>query len=394
MKTSTVVILGGNEMACPAIERIARHGFKVIVMDGNKQAPAARIAHSFLNIDFSSVSAASDALASYQFDGIVPLNDFGVAAAANIARNRGLPGWNEFAQRCFTSKIAMKQAWEDKGLRTARWTSTTVAHLLDGRLPAWDIWPAVVKPSFSGGGSRGVVVARGWDEVLVKLDAERTQYRDGHVVIEEFIAGTEHTLEVLICRGKPTLLSISDKENYPGSDTVVQNLYFPGPIGHSYRVDLEALVVAACRAMQLTDGTAHFEVLIKHGVPFLLEVGGRPGGGLNLQPICELSTGFDYPGLLAATLCGREPDFDRREPVHLAWHYFSVGEGLLHAVEGFDELASQPDVVHSEMYEKVGSPRLDIRNDLARPGYVLVKANSHAQARARAATLVSQVKFS
>jgi len=384
MRTYTAVVLGGNEMACPAIERLIERRYRVIVMDGNQQSPAAKIAHTFLATNFSDVSAAAEALAPHRFDGIVPLNDFAIAAAASIARERGLPGWNQFAERCVTSKIAMKQAWTARRLRTARWIPTTVDDLTHGRLPVWDLWPAVAKPSFSGGGSRGVIAASGWDELLRKLDEVKTQYRDGEVVIEEFIAGTEHTLEVLLCRGKPTLLSISDKENYANSATVVQKLYFPGPIGHTHRQALEALVFAACEAMQLTDGTAHFEVLIREGVPFLLEVGGRPGGGLNFHPICELSTGYDYPSLLAAALCGREPDFTRRRPLHLAWHYFPVGDGMLQAIEGFDEVFAEQEVVHAAMYEKVGNPRLDIRDDLARPGYVLVEGDSHEQARDRA----------
>ena len=394
MKPFTVVVLGGNDMACPAIERLVEHGYKVIVMDGNPRAPAANLASTFLNINFSDAAAVIDALMPYEFDGIIPLNDFAVTAASIIARQRGLPGWNEFAQRCFTSKVAMKRSWAAAGLRTARWVPTTVDDLTQRRLPVWDIWPAVAKPSFSGGGSRGVIVAHDWEDLLVKLEGSKPQYKDGDVVIEEFIAGTEHTLEVLLCRNKPTLLSISDKENYPNSATVVQNLYFPGQIGRAHWESLEAIVVAACQAMQLSDGAAHFEVIIDQGGPFLLEVGGRPGGGLNFHPICELSTGFDYPGLLAAALCGRKPDFKRREQVHLAWHYFPVGDGVLHSIEGFDGLQAEPDIVHAAMYEKIGNQRLDLRDDLARPGYVLVKAESYDQARARADMLVAKVKFS
>jgi biotin carboxylase len=394
MTKPTITILGGNEMACPAIERIRQHGYTIIVIDGNSQSPGASVADVFLNVDFSKVPEVFEALSPYHLDGIVPLNDFGIAAAANVARARALPGWNEFAQLCFTSKIAMKKAWAAKALRTARWVSSSVGDLAEERFPEWNIWPAVAKPSFSGGGSRGVVVGYNWTDLKTKVQEQRSQYRDGEVVIEEFIDGTEHTLEVIVCQGKPFLLSISDKENYPGSSTVVQNLYFPGSIGNSHRAALEEIVFAACNAMNLTDGTAHFEVIIKDELPFLLEVGGRPGGGLNFHPICELSTGFDYPGLLAAVLCGRELDFSRKAPCHLAWHYFPIGNGVLRAIEGFDELKSEPDLVHSAIYEKIGKPRLDIRDDLARPGYFLVKANSHQEARARAASLVSKVKFS
>lgn len=391
--SKSVVILGGNRMACPAISRIQQHGFHVIAVDGNDQAAARDVADRFIHQNFSDVAGTEAALAGVDFDGIVPLNDFAVHSAAHIARERKLPGWNDFAERCFVSKVAMKQCWIENGLPTPRCAFTTVAQLIAGRFPDWDMWPAVVKPAFSGGGSRGVFVAKDWKDARAQLGQVENAYLDGEVVIEEFVRGSEHTLEVLICRGTPTLLSISDKENYAGSDTVVQRLFFPGPIGHSYREKLEQLVFAACRAMQLSDGTTHFEVLIRDGEPCLLEVGGRPGGGLNLHPICEISTGYDYPGLLAAVLTGSPTNFERRPIEHLAWSYFPRGDGVLTAVDGFAGLKDESDVVEAELYEEVGKARFDLRNDLARPGYVLVKSASAIEARRRAEKLVAGVRF-
>jgi biotin carboxylase len=393
MKQRSVVVLGGNQMACAAVERIQEHGFRVIVVDGNPAAPAGRISDEFVYQNFVDVTATTKALAKFTFDGIIPLNDFAIRSAALAARERNLPGWNRFAEGCFTSKIAMKRAWLANRLSTASCTFSTVANLVARQFPEWSIWPAVVKPAFSGGGSRGVFVARDWDDVHERLPRVESTYLDGCVVIEEYINGTEHTLEVLVCRGVPRLLSISDKENYAQSATIVQKLFFPGPIGNSFRDKLERLVSAATAAMQLTDGTTHYEVLIRNGEPFLLEVGGRPGGGLNFHPICELSTGYDYPGLLAAVLTGATPNFERKPAEHVAWHYFPAGKGELVAVTGLDKVRAEPDVVDAVAYEEIGKPRFDLSNDLARPGYVLVRAQSATAARSRAATLVERIKF-
>ena len=390
---SRLVVLGGNQMAAPAILRMRERGHQVIVIDGSPTAPARLVADQFIHQNFAEVAATSEALRELEFEGIIPLNDFAIHAAAQIARERGLAGWTKFAERCLTSKIAMKKAWTNAGLPTARWASTTLTALRSGQLPEWHSWPAIVKPSFSGGGSRGVFMAQSWPEIIAELDAVGNRYLDGDIVIEEYIDGTEHTLEVLVTKGTPTLLSISDKQNYHGNITVVQNLYFPGPLGHRHREQLQTLVEGACAALQLSDGTAHIEVLIRDGIAYLLEVGGRPGGGLNFHPICELSTGYDYPSLLASVASSQQPDFSRKTAWHLAWHYFPAGVGRLSAIEGFDALREQPDVVSAELYETLGQPRLDLRDDLARPGYVLVRGSSHAQAKARAAALVEGIRF-
>ena len=88
-----------------------------------------------------------------------------------------------------------------------------------------------------------------------------------------------------------------------------------------------------------------------------------------------------------------KPNFKRKHSVHLAWHYFPPGDGILNSVEGFESVKQESDVVDAILYEKIGMPRLDLSDDLARPGYVLVKADSHERASARAVELVQRVKF-
>ncbi len=393
MSTSYLAVLGGNLMACHAIRRLKECGHRVLVVDRDLDSPAKPFADVFVHQNFSDTATTRDSLSSFSLVGIMPLNDFAIGSAALISRERDLPGWNEFAEKCFRSKVTMKDAWHTAGLPTARYEVARLAHVLNGDWPDWDEWPCVVKPSFSGGGSRGVFVAYERGDVIRGLETLQSKYLDGELLFEQYLSGSEHTLEVLVTEGKPHLLSISDKENYPGSATVVQKLYFPGPIGHAHRRLLEPLVYAACEAMRLTDGTAHFEAMLCNGEPYLLEVGGRPGGGLNFHPICQLSTGYDYPGLLGAVLTGNCPDFFRKDACHLVWHYFPAGTGTLLGVSGFEDLRLNPRVVDAMLYEEVGKPRFDLHDDLARPGYVLVKGDSHESAKTHAAELVAKIRF-
>ncbi|WP_421954170.1 ATP-grasp domain-containing protein [Polaromonas sp.] len=393
MSQEYLVVFGGGKMVGPAITRFKEGGHKVLVVDGNSAAPSRLVADIFVHQDFSDIAATELALADYRVSGLVPLNDFAVAAASAIARSRGLPGWSHFSELCARSKVAMKKTWMAANLPTAQCCFSTVDQVLSSNPPPWNHWPCVVKPSFSGGGSRGVFVANSSAEIVEGLLELRKTYLDGDVVIEEFIEGTEHTLEVLVCHGEPFLLSISDKANYHNSPTVVQRLYFPGPIGNAHRAEMQSLVYEACRVMRMDNGTAHFEVMLRAGRPYLLEVGGRPGGGINLHPICELSTGYDYPSLLAAVLTGNPPDFLRKPNKYLAWHYFDAGPGILREVLGFDEVAVSEGVVDAALYEKIGQERMDLRDDLARPGYILVAADSHVEAKQLAHRLEAKVKF-
>jgi biotin carboxylase len=197
-----------------------------------------------------------------------------------------------------------------------------------------------------------------------------------HFVIEEFITGTEHTVEVLIWEGNTHVMSISDKINYPGHPTVVQDLLFPGPKGNKYRNKLETLLHKACHALELKYGCAHFEVMIdKEDKIWLIEVGGRPGGGLNFHPISLLTTGYDYPMEYAEILCTGKPKlYKKTETIKLYWHFFNGFEGKLKEVKGWDSLVNNKDVIEAGLMVKPGDVRSrNFENDLARPGHVLFR---------------------
>jgi biotin carboxylase len=388
-----LLVLGGNRMAVRAIAELEAGGYRTLVLDRAGNAPARGVASRFMAVDFSDTAATRTAVTAQPLSGVMPLNDFAVRTAAAIAVERGLRGVTAAAAYRLTNKVAMKRAWDAAGLPTAAWTWALKDDVLAGRIPAWERFPCIVKPAFSGGASRGVGLARDWSEVRRIVAAGAASYRDPELVIEEYLAGSEHTVEMVVAGGQHWLLSISDKENYPGSHTVVQRLAFPGPIGHAYLPAIERLVAASARALGVDFAATHTEVIIRNGAPYLLEVGGRPGGGINFHPICRLSAGYSYPGILAAALTGGAADFARGPRHHLAWEYFDHGPGLVRAIRGFEALRREPDVVELELYEEPGRPALDKHDDLARPGFVLVEGPSLDQARARARRLAASVEF-
>ena len=80
-----------------------------------------------------------------------------------------------------------------------------------------DSWPLIFKPADSrGGGSRGISRVDGPAQVAGALEFAQSFYADKDVVIEEFLEGVEHSLELVAePGGRFTLLAISDKEKTP-----------------------------------------------------------------------------------------------------------------------------------------------------------------------------------
>lgn len=368
-----LAVLGGNKLACKAIAQLEKNGFRVLVLDKKPVEETYQIASKVLCVDFSDTDATRKALHGIEVSGIMAINDFGVVTAATIAGERKLFGYSVEAARNASEKTRMKDCWKASGLPTAAYKNYTADRIAE--IPgSWDIFPCIIKPSAVGGGSRGVYYTDNKRELAAKLKELHALYPVQNIVVEEFIEGTEHTIEVLVYGGQTQLMSISDKKNYPGNKTIVQDLWFPGPKGNLYRKRLETLLHDACMSLGLGYGSAHFEVMITPADEIvLIEVGGRPGGGLNFHPISLLTTGYDYTLELASILTRGEPANKRSaDTVKLVWHFFDPFEGTVQEVRGFENIQRLPEVVECDLMVTVGrTMKKTFSNDLERAGHYL-----------------------
>lgn len=368
-----LVVLGGNKLACMAIEQLEKNGYKVLVLDKNPVPDAYKVASKVLEIDFFKSDLVSEALKPFELAGIMAINDFGVVTAARIAKERNLFGYSEEAAKNVAEKSRMKDLWCKKNILTAKHRNFSPVEIAKGNVK-WDVFPCIIKPSNVGGASRGVFYIDNDRELLEKLNELHALYPAQHVVVEEFIKGTEHTIEVLVYGGKTTLMSISDKRNYEGSHSIVQDLWFPGPKGNKYRKELEALLHDACMALDLTYGCAHFEVMITDTDKiYIIEVGGRPGGGLNFHPISLISTGYDYTLELASILTTGKPVLKKADSTKkLMWHFFYPIEGEIKEVKGIDIVRQLPNVIDADILAKPGQlTHLTYKSDMERLGHYL-----------------------
>ena len=146
--------------------------------------------------------------------------------------------------------------------------------------------------------------------------------------------------------------------------------------------------------MGLSNGSAHFEILIRNKDIYLLEVGGRPGGGLNFFPICQLSTGYDYPLEFARILTGEAPLLtNHKETFCLGWHFFTTERGILKKLKGFENIQRHSNVVDTQLFVEEGQILDDISDDLSRPGYFLVYGKDHEEIDHLLEELIDMIHF-
>src|SRR5205814_4427304 len=125
----------------------------------------------------------------------------------------------------FTDKHAMRAALEGSGIPMPQYAEVRSAAEAKRRAAEWG-YPVVLKPKASQS-SLGVFKAR-CDQEVDRFAPETLQRStDGAFLVEEFIDGTEITVEGFALDGRCTLLAVSEKEHYAYHDCVAKRLAYP-----------------------------------------------------------------------------------------------------------------------------------------------------------------------
>lgn len=381
---NTILVLGGNELSLSAIKTMMNGGYDVIVLDRNVHKSIKRLGIPCYDVDFFDYDYTKKSIDEIKFDGIMPLNDFAVNTAARISIDRKLPGWSLYTAELCTNKSLLKKCWKDAGLCTPAFISFKMDEL-DLELSKWNHYPCIIKPSFAGGGSRGVSLVNSEYELRDFILMNENLFNKKGVVIEQFVTGVEHQIEVIVSNGEPEVLMHCDKKNYNDSFTVAQHYHYPGEVSTKRYNELKKTVINATYAMKADNGALHFEIITTPNESYLIEVGGRPGGGYNFDPVCEYVTGHKYPVLLANVLTRKHlGSIDNSALQNVGLSHFPMPpknimnhNTLYGGTLGFDKILGDEDIVGFHIYWQIDQVIAGLVDDHSRPGYVMVKNSNN-----------------
>ncbi len=151
-------------------------------------------------------------------------------------------------------------------------------------------YPCVVKPCI-GSAKKGVSFVNNEDEL-----AHAIQYAgDGDVLIEQYIAGREISVESISYKGKHYVVQVTDKESSGVPHFVELAHHQPADLSRDVRRKIEIVVPQILNKVGFSDGATHIEMKIdNHNNLYLIEINPRGGGDKISSHLVKLSTGYDY----------------------------------------------------------------------------------------------------
>jgi biotin carboxylase len=261
--------------------RAAREaGFFVMVADRNPLSPGFQEADIALPIDLFDYETLLTAVRENGgVDGVVSMAEAGVRPAAYLAHRLGLPSITQEAAANATSKAAMRRAWHGSPHSVDFCIVNAEAEALEA-VESLGSFPLLFKPDRSFGGSRGVSRVDEHAQVVQAYQfAKSGALPDSAVVIEQYISGTEHSAEVLIDKGKASVLCIGQKVKSPYPYRVDVSVQYPAPLSTQQENVVADMCQFAISSLGIHQGVAHVEFAYTPSGPVLFELGARCGGG-------------------------------------------------------------------------------------------------------------------
>jgi biotin carboxylase len=379
----TVLFLGASVSQLAAIRQARETGWRVVAVDGDPSAVAFEEADVAEVTDFTDLERVIEIGRRHAVDAVVAISsDRAVPIAATVAERLGLPGIGVETAHRMTDKAAMRLHLQEHQVPQPQFAVVTDVDQALRELENIGL-PAVLKPVDSGG-QRGVCVINNRHDLIERLPKTLMYSATKRAILERYVEGSELNAIVVVRRGDPQLITLSDRLRPPGRGFGVGWIHlYPSQLASATLATAEAVALGAVRALGLQEGIAFPQLLATdEGNVVVVEVAARIPAG-QMADLVRLGVGVDLIEIALRQARGEEIPDDLIQPRFqqpLAIRFLTASPGILPtgrvlAVRGLDSVRSSAGVLEAGLYLQPGETISPVEVDADRRGYVIATAH-------------------
>lgn len=316
-----LLLLGGGHAEIPLIKAAQELGYFVITTGNACEGLGHPYADKNVFADFSDKDAMLELARAEGVSAVCSgCNDFALLSTVYVCEKLGLPGHDRFETSLHIHhKDKYRALAERLGVPTPR--SRVVRNLeefksvigLDANVGCEGSsfeqknfcplqFPLIVKPVDLTGG-KGIHRVNDRDEALAAYGDAVSRTRENHIVVEEFVTGTNHGFSAFLVGGKVAFY-FADNEQYYLNKYMVSGANTPSSTSARGLNLLVEYSERIANHLHLVDGILHIQYIEKaDGIPVIIEICRRPPGDLYIKFV-RYATGIDYPKMITAAECG------------------------------------------------------------------------------------------
>ena len=317
MTKKRVFMLGAGFMQGVAIRAARALGCTVVAADGNPSAVCAAEADEFVCIDLKDTARLIDYARYLQQNGgldavFTAATDFSAAVAA-VAAACGLRGHTLEAALNATDKVRMRGCFRKAGVPSPAFVELSAADLaapvntLEQRLGELaGHFPLVVKP-VDNMGARGCSLVKGLSGLQEAVVTAVRHSRSGRVIVEEYIEGSEFSIEGLVFGGRLYITALADRHIFFPPYFIEMGHTIPSDCPQEIADEVMSVFERGVHALGLTDGAVKGDILVRNGKAFVGEIAARLSGGYMSGWTVPYSCGLDITAAALTLALGGSP---------------------------------------------------------------------------------------
>ena len=399
-----MLLLGGGHAEIPLIQAAQSLGWYVITTGNAREGLGHPYADKNVFADFSDKEAMLNLARSEGVQAVCSgCNDFALLSTVYVCEKLGLPGHDSYATSLEIHHKDKYRALATRlGIPTPRAVTVRNEQEFEAAIngttfantPVPLAFPIIVKPVDLTGG-KGIHRAASVEEARAAYKDATSRTREDHVVVEEFVTGTNHGFSAMLVKGK-VAFAFADNEQYFVNKYLVSGANSPSTTSEAGLAKLRDYSERIARELHLVDGILHIQYIERSdGTPVIIEICRRPPGDLYIKFV-KYATGVDYPKYIIMAETGMDIATIPDAPTQGYWlrHCIMAGPeikngGTVRDVTFAPEI--QDNIVEKFLWYKPGETIED--KLLYKAGIVFFKFNSLAEMQDKTARMPQLVKI-
>lgn len=300
-----MLLLGGGHAEIPLIQAAQSLGWYVITTGNDRKG----LGHPYADKNvFENYSDKDAMLELAKNEGVQAVcsgcNDFALLSTVYVCEKLGLPGHDSYATSLEIHHKDKYRALATRlGIPTPR--AFVVRSVADFEAATTQLtFPIIVKPVDLTGG-KGIHRAATADEARVAYKDACSRTRQDHIVVEEFVQGSNHGFSAMLVKGK-VAFAFSDNEQYYINKYMVSGANSPSTSSGKTLAMLRKYSERIAQELHLVDGILHIQYIEKpDGTPIIIEICRRPPGDLYIKFV-KYATSIDYPKFIVMAETGED----------------------------------------------------------------------------------------
>lgn len=380
-----IVIIPGGKWQVPIVKKIKSMGHSVYTIDSNENAPTFEFVDGHCVGDIFDARLCAEYCKSVHADALLTEEcDIVWKTIVDAAHTLGLQTMDEEASKMFVNKYDMREFASRIDFPHPRYKLCSNAEEAVEFLNR-ENGKAIIKPidSYS---SRGVFVVYSEADIFKHVEETLSQSRtDKKYLIEQYIDGTEFTVDGIKTPFGHYTLAISEKKHYKHNESIANELYFTYRNPRFDYSRLRELTDRYVNSSPLKFGLTHTEYKYENGEFYMMETAARGGGNLISSHIVPFMSGVDNYEYLINAFLGKNLDIaydfsvkeECKDRAAVLKFFTTPGNGgLVKHIYGTEYLDKTPDIISWKLNFREGDYINPPANDGARIGYYIACCES------------------